>query len=319
MYALRVASLYYAENKDSEALSELQRYLDLKSAEGKSDPYRLLIAINRNLVEDRLRADQKSIEQLTQALQQQPSNHYLGYTLADLANHASQPELALLHFRKFIPIQPVLSGYQGAIDALLALQTADAPLADNLTMELCWVLGLVYSRSRSLQSLEDDRIDRILSNKALLINMARLVQNYADKDLTPDDVKVNFKTFKSHTAAAMAFLFSQANDWDNATTFWNLAIEQAPRQSAQFYETWGIQNLLNERSKEAIAVFERALADDNVRNKTSIHFLIAGPYLLEDKNEKAVTSAKLASDNANNNPRLLSRYPWVLYLSLIHI
>lgn len=313
MYALRVASLYYAENKDSEALSELQRYLDLKSAEGKSDPYRLLIAINRNLVEDRLRADQKSIEQLTQALQQQPSNHYLGYTLADLANHASQPELALLHFRKFIPIQPVLSGYQGAIDALLALQTADAPLADNLTMELCWVLGLVYSRSRSLQSLEDDRIDRILSNKALLINMARLVQNYADKDLIPDDVKVNFKTFKSHTAAAMAFLFSQANDWENATTFWNLAIEQAPRQSAQFYETWGIQNLLNERSKEAIAVFERALADDNVRNKTSIHFLIAGPYLLEDKNEKAVTSAKLASDNANNNPRLLSRYPWVLY------
>ena len=111
----------------------------------------------------------------------------------------------------------------------------------------------------------------------------------------------------------MAFLFSQANDWENATTFWNLAIEQAPRQSAQFYETWGIQNLLNERSKEAIAVFERALADDNVRNKTSIHFLIAGPYLLEDKNDKAVTSAKLASDNANNNPRLLSRYPWVLY------
>ena len=79
-----------------------------------------MIAINRNLSKIDYEQTKKSIEQLTQALQQQPSNHYLGYTLADLANRASQPELALLHFRKFIPIQPVLSGYQGAIDALLA-------------------------------------------------------------------------------------------------------------------------------------------------------------------------------------------------------
>ena len=228
---------------------------------------------------------------------------------------AGQPKVALEQYRKFIPIQPMLSGYQGAIDALLAQKTDDVPLTDELTMELGWVLGLVYSRSRSFSSLEAERVERIISDKALLINLARLVSDYAEQDQVPEAASVHLKTFTSHTSAATGLLFALANDYKQSDRFFDLAMKEAPRQSNQFYETWGIQNLMDDRTESAIRIFEQALGDDNVRTKTSIHFLIAGAYLLEDQNQKAIESAKIAAENANNNPRLLSRYPWILYHS----
>ncbi len=313
--ALRTASLLFAEGKHSEALDSLETYFLSKSLEAKADPYRLLIQINQSLVEDKPKAVANSIKQLQEILQQQPANHFAGYTLANLANEAGQPKVALEQYRKFIPIQPMLSGYQGAIDALLAQKTDDVPLTDELTMELGWVLGLVYSRSRSFSSLEAERIERIISDKALLINLARLVSDYAEQDQVPEAASVHLKTFTSHTSAATGLLFALANDYKQSDRFFDLAMKEAPRQSNQFYETWGIQNLMDDRTESAIRIFEQALGDDNVRTKTSIHFLIAGAYLLEDQNQKAIESAKIAAENANNNPRLLSRYPWILYHS----
>ena len=108
-------------------------------------------------------------------------------------------------------------------------------------------------------------------------------------------------------------LFSQVKDWQQTRKFFELAIAEAPRQSGAFYENWGVQLLINDELKEAITVLESALENEYLRNKPAIHFLLSSAYLLTEQNQKAINSAKLAADQANNNARLLSRYPWVLY------
>ena len=154
---------------------------------------------------------------------------------------------------------------------------------------------------------------RITSNKKQLEQLAQVVHDYSANDQTPKNTNPSLKTFTSHTAAATALLFSQVKDWQQARKFFELAIAEAPRQSGAFYEHWGIQLLINDELKEAIAVLESALQNEYLRNKPAIHFLLSSAYLLTEQNQKAMNSAKLAADQANNNPRLLSRYPWVLY------
>lgn len=313
MHSLRMAHLLLSEEKYEEAQSTLQQYFDSKSVEAKSDPYQLLINIHRNQSANQDEAAARSLEQLQNIHQIQTSNHYLGYTLAELALETGQSELALLHLRKLLPLQPVLSGYQTATDALLAQHSNKQPITDSAAMELVWLLGTVYSRSRSFASLQQERIARITSDDLLLRRMAEVALAYVANDQTPEDTKDSLKTFTSHTAAAMALLFSRNKDWQQAKEFFNLAIAESPRQSGSFYETWGIQLLMNDERIPAIDVFETALKDEFVRNKPAIHFLVSGAYLMEDQNEKAINSAKIAAEQANNNPRLLSRYPWVLY------
>ena len=313
MHSYRMARLLLSEEKYDEAQSSLQQYFDSKSLEAKSDPYQLLINIHRNQSANPDKAVALSLEQLQKIHQSQISNHYLGYTLAELALKAGQPELSLLRLRQLLPLQPVLSGYQTATDALLAQHSNKQPITDSAAMELIWLLGTIYSRSRSLASLQQDRLAQITSDDLLLRRLAKVAFTYVDNDQIPENTNVSLKTFTSHTAAAMALLFSQKKDWQQAEKFFKLAIEEAPGQSGAFYETWGIQLLMNDERTPAIEVFETALKDEFVRNKPAIHYLISGAYLLEDQNEKAIESAKFAADQANNNPRLLSRYPWVLY------
>lgn len=311
IHALRLAQLFLAESKPQEARTTLQKYFDSKSLQAKADPYGLLISINR--VQHREEANAISMEQL-QALQQtQTSNPYLGYALAEIALTTGDLELAIQQLRKFLPSQPILSGYQHAVDALLPEHSEEITIADSAAIELAWVLGTVYSRSRSLASLQQQRISRITSNKKQLEQLAQVVHDYSANDQTPKNTNPSLKTFTSHTAAATALLFSQVKDWQQARKFFELAIAEAPRQSGAFYEHWGIQLLINDELKEAIAVLESALQNEYLRNKPAIHFLLSSAYLLTEQNQKAMNSAKLAADQANNNPRLLSRYPWVLY------
>jgi len=311
IHALRLAQLFLAESKPQEARTTLQKYFDSKSLQAKADPYGLLISINQ--VQHREGANLISREQLQAIQQTQASNPYLGYALAEIALTTGDLELAIQQLRKFLPIQPVLRGYQHAVDALLPEHSEEITITDTAAMELAWVLGTVYSRSRSLASLQQQRISRITSNKKQLEHLAQVVHDYSANDKTPQNTNPSLKTFTSHTAAATALLFSQVKDWQQARKFFELAITEAPRQSGAFYEHWGIQLLINDELKEAIAVLESALQNEYLRNKPAIHFLLSSAYLLTEQNQKAINSAKLAADQANNNPRLLSRYPWVLY------
>lgn len=313
IYAFRLAQLFLAESKPQEARTTLQKYFDSKSLQAKADPYRLLIRINLVQHTEEAEANALSIKQLQAIQQTQTSNQYLGYALAEIALTTGNYELAVQQLRKFLPIQPALSGYQHAVDALLAENTEKITIADSAAMELAWVLGAVYSRSRSLASLQQQRISRITSNETLLDQLAQVVHNYSANDQTPKNTKPSLKTFTSHTAAATALLFSQVKDWQQTRKFFELAIAEAPRQSGAFYENWGVQLLINDELKEAITVLESALENEYLRNKPAIHFLLSSAYLLTEQNQKAINSAKLAANQANSNARLLSRYPWVLY------
>tara|TARA_B100000945_G_scaffold319884_1_gene328248 strand:- start:93 stop:2321 length:2229 start_codon:yes stop_codon:yes gene_type:complete len=313
MYALRLAGLLLAESKPQQALTTLQIYFDSKSLEAKADPYRLLIKINEVQHSDVAEANTRSIEQLLGIQQTQTSNHYIGYTLAELALAAGNADLAIEQLRKHLPIQPILSGYQNAVDAILLQHSNDTPLTESAAMELAWVLGHVYSRSRSLAALQQQRIAKITSDKVLLSRLEEVAFAYVVDDRVPADTKISLKTFTSHTAAAIGLLFSDTKDWQQAEKFFELAIAEAPRQSGAVYQNWGAQLLMNDQRISAIKTLERALNSEFVRNKATIHFLISGAYLLNNQNEKAVNSSKIAAEQANNSPRLLSRYPWILY------
>ncbi len=313
MYALRHARLSVVQGNAGEALPELQKYIDSKSLEAKSSPYELLIIIQRQLHKEAKQANDLSLQQLQTILQTQPANYYAGYTLATLALEMEKTDVALQHLRKYLPIQPMVNGYKNAIDAILAQHTSDTPLADPLAMELSWILGTVYSRSRSFASLEPQRIERILSDKMLLGKLAEVTHHYIANDQVPENTPANLKTFTSYTASGVALLFALAKDWEQAERFFKLAIAEAPQQSGNFYESWGVRQLMSEQHEAAIKTFEEALQHEHVRNKPSIHFLLSGAYLLNNEDQKAVTSAKFAAEHANNNVRLLSRYPWMLY------
>lgn len=313
MHSLRLARLLLAEAKPQEAHVTLQKYFDSKSLQAKSDPYRLLIKINQTLYSDQAKADALSIEHLQNIQQTQTSNHYVGYSLAEIALATGDADLAMQPLRKYLPIQPILGGYQNAVDALLFEHSQAKPITESAAIELAWILGTVYSRSRSLNSLEQPRIFKIISDKTILRRLAEVTYAYAVQDQIPENTNIGLKSFSSHTAAAMALLFSQAKDWPQAKRFFELAIAEAPGQSGMVYENWGVQLLMNDQPEPAIKVLETALDSEYVRNKPAIHFLISGAYVLNSQNQKAINSSKIAAEQANDNPRLLSRYPWVLY------
>ena len=320
MNPLRLAKILTAQELFAEATTQLNRYFESKSTRGAATPYKLLIEINRQKIKDTTAANKASVLTLQGILVEQHDNHHLAFTLAELlANSAEDTDdyAAASHkiYRQFLPTQASPVGYRNILNSLLQEVAAEAPVTDSQAMEIAWILGNFYARERSFRSLAEDFTNQFKQHPELLKQLAKVTTAYAQQDEVPAATPLELKSFPGHTAAAIALLFALLEDWDQADTLFQIAINAAPNLTGQFYETWGLQAYSQDRIERAAELFNQAIKSDFVKQKATFHFFLAGAaYTLEDETT-AIHNAKLAAELGATNPRLSSRLPWILYRS----
>jgi len=320
MNPLRLAKILTAQELFAEATTQLNRYFESKSTRGAATPYKLLIEINRQKIKDTTAANKASVLTLQGILVEQHDNHHLAFTLAELlANSAEDTDdyAAASHkiYRQFLPTQASPVGYRNILNSLLQEVAAEAPVTDSQAMEIAWILGNFYARERSFRSLAEDFTNQFKQHPELLKQLAKVTTAYAQQDEIPAATPLELKSFPGHTAAAIALLFALLEDWDQADTLFQIAINAAPNLTGQFYETWGLQAYSQDRIERAAELFNQAIKSDFVKQKATFHFFLAGAaYTLEDETT-AIHNAKLAAELGATNPRLSSRLPWILYRS----
>ncbi|MBT4693615.1 MAG: tetratricopeptide repeat protein [Planctomycetaceae bacterium] len=320
MNPLRLANILTAQELFDDATEQLNRYFESKSTRGGAAPYKLLIEINRQKIKDTTEANKASALTLQGILLEQHDNHLLAFTLAELfANNADDVDdytaATRKIYRQFLPTHASSVGYRNLLDNLLQEVTAEASVTDSQAMEIAWILGSFYAREKSFRSLPDNFTNQFKQHPELLRQLVKVTTAYAQQNEIPAATPLELKSFPGHTAAAIALLFALLEDWDQADTLFQVAINAAPNLTGQFYETWGLQAYSQNHIERAAELFNQAIKSDFVKQKTTFHFFLAGAaYTLEDETA-AVHNAKLASELGATNPRLSTRLPWILYRS----
>jgi len=313
-FAMGMAKLAFAKHEHTACIEQLKHFFDTRQIPDDTSAYDMLIQVNRLRHDDQAKADEASIMTLQMLLPDQIKNHPLSFTLAKLmTEYPRYHENGLEIYRQFLPKQPSPKLYPHAFDALLKKPTKQAVAKDAQALELVWILANFYARERNFQSLGEESIKRLGKQTKLLARMQAVTTAYAENGAIPNGTPLALKAFPGHSAAALALVHMSLGEWEQAKTFIQLAMKAAPNQTSQFYETWGIQSYLAGRTAEASTIFEQAIASPAVQPKTVFHYFQAGVALALEDQPTALKSAQLASEQGKSNPRLLSRYPWVLY------
>ena len=109
-------------------------------------------------------------------------------------------------------------------------------------------------------------------------------------------------------------LAQEHKQYEPANEFFELALKANPSKASEVLLGWGIGSLIDERTEEAVKVFQRGLdmkampADNPV-----FHYYLAGALAACDRIEPALAEARLAAEKKSDSARFSSRLPWVLF------
>lgn len=302
----QLAKVDLKTGKPEEALKRLQAYFDERLAIEQTGPYRLLADILKAL-----HKENELIERLEKLRTADPENPWLAQFLAEKYFDSQRFDQAEKLFRHLASKKPSATCYRHLVAIYRNQKQYDA-LLDTL--------GEAIGKLGNFDPAGDQAL--ALGKGAEWV--AGVVEA-ARKRLAADPQRLAYEH-----RLAVAILASEANQFDIAGQFYDLAIQARADQAARILLTWGLDLLLKGEPQRATKVFQRgidqkALPDDD----PTFWFYLAGALELADQTEAALAAARKTAELAARRktapadpnkpqpaeelPRCLSRVAWILY------
>jgi len=273
-----------------QAMQKLKVYFDEHSAEEGVAPYRLLARLLKDLdKQDEL------IERLEKLRADDPENVPLAYSLAEAYANAERLDKAESLYRLLVEKTPTVTGYRSLVDIY---HRNDRPEA------LLDVLGEAAAEGIPPESLGDE-FHSVVEDADLV----RTLIEIARKRLQDDPDKLDH-----HQRLAVALLALDAQQFEAAEQFFDLAVQARPENTLEVLYLWGLGLLDAEQYGQAARVFQRGIDQEgNAGDKPVFYFYLSGALELEGRVEEALAAARKAAELDPESPRFASRAAWILY------
>lgn len=275
----------------ADALEKLSEYFNHKLTSQGMEPYRLMV----QLLTDTGQNDE--IDARFEELRtQDPDNAPLGLFLADRLRDQekfAQAEAIYQHLAAKLRRAVVPEIYRGLIDCYRHLHKPE---------ELLAVLTEVVGKIGSLDLFQDD-LKPILEDRPTLDGLFELVRTRREK-----------KEHKPGEALVAAQLAIEADQFDTAGKFYDLAIQDQPDRSMPLLLSWGLGLLMAEQNAAAVDVFRRGAEDPKLASeRAAFDYYLAGALELDGKTDEALAAARRAAEAKADSAQFASRVCWILY------
>jgi tetratricopeptide (TPR) repeat protein len=110
-------------------------------------------------------------------------------------------------------------------------------------------------------------------------------------------------------------LAREAKRFDDAALFFELALEVLADDRADVFLGWGLGLVLAERYDDAIAVFQRGLAEQEGRDDPSLAYFLARSLAFAKRYDEGLDVARRAAEIPGASVGMLAQIPWMLYVA----
>lgn len=290
--SFNIASVYLQEDKASEALEEIQKYIDRQQQAKGRAAYELLEAILKKLGKS-----QTLIPRLEEAAGKDPRNSALQYFLAEqysLANRLAEAEKL---FKATLESAPDAQGYVGL---------AGTYRRQGRPADLIEALGRAHSETRDLKGLETE-FKAITGDEKLLTSLLELGTKRLEQ---------NPPTLEWNAGYVLANLAADGKKTDVAERLYRYLLPLRRESADKIYEE--LAGCLTEarRFTAAAGVYQEAIDDASLAEQRPKYlYLQSYPLELGGDTKKALEAIGAAEQMIPNNPVLRHREAWIHYHS----
>ncbi|HEV3003293.1 MAG TPA: tetratricopeptide repeat protein, partial [Pirellulales bacterium] len=289
-HAYRLARIEDARKEPAKALKTVQQYFDAKETSEGLAPYQLLVKLLNDLGRGK-----EVVSTFAELRTRDAENQLLTLFLADLFRAAEQFDQAEPLYTTVLAKSPSSIAYQG-----LAVTQRRLKHTENLLA----LLGDVAGKTGSLDALGDEA-------KAIA----------ADTDLVGSFIQVARDRHRADADSvgfgqrlALAIVALEAERYDEAGEFFELAMKVNHESAKDVYRTWAVGLLNKQRYDEAATVLKRAIDERAVAAvDPTFHFLLSGALVLDGKVDEALAAARHAASLAPRSLQVAGRVAWVAY------
>jgi tetratricopeptide (TPR) repeat protein len=300
--AFRLARVEEARKQPAKALEVLQPYFDAKETSEGLAPYQLLARLVKAVHANAADANNhdsgsaaEAISKLVDLRQRDPDNQLLTLFLAEQYRAAEQFEQAEPLYTTVLANSPSSLAYQG-----LAVTQRRLKRTENLL----GLLGDLAGKTGSLDVLGDET-KAIAGDKELVESLVRLAR---------DRHRADADSIGFGQRLATALVAVEAERYDDASEFFELAMKVNQESARDLYRTWSVGLLGKQRYDEAAAVLTRAIDERAVTaGDPTFHYLLSGALVMAGKTDDALSAARHAASLAPRSPQVAFRVGWILY------
>lgn len=299
-HAFRLARVEQAGRHPEKALALLEKFFESKQTGQGTAPYELLAKVLADL--DR---SGELIERLTALRERDPRNALLALFLAERHRDAKQYDLAMPLYREVLARAPA-RGEDGGLSVAAAGGLVDCLHRLGQTEPLLTVLGELAGTSGSLAQL-GDQIKALAADPdavTAVVDKARGLHR-ADADSLGYGPRL-----------ATALLALEAERFDDAEEFFQLALKVKREDAKMIYLFWSLGLLAKEQSARAADILRRAIEERaGANDDPTLHYYWSRALLAADRNEEALDAARHALSLNRENAQLAYQVTLSLYIA----
>ncbi|HVX13998.1 MAG TPA: tetratricopeptide repeat protein [Pirellulales bacterium] len=283
VHAFRLARVEDAKKEPAKALALLQKYFDAKAMSEGLVPYQLLV----KLLGDLGRGGEvvATLEKLAKG-EPEGENQILALFLAEQYRAAEQPAQAEPLYRAALKKTPSAAAYQG-LAAVLRQSKRGTELVD--------LLGEIAGKTHELDALGGE-LKAIVADTELTAAMVTTARERHKAD--PDSLGFGPRL-------AVALLCLEAERFDDAAHFFELALKVNQESAKDLYRTWAAGLFAAKRYDDGAAILQRAIDERAVATgDATFHFMLSRALAAADKFEEAIDAARHAASLAPRAPQV---------------
>jgi tetratricopeptide (TPR) repeat protein len=295
--AFRRARIEDARGQPAKALEVLQPYFDAKeTAEGLA-PYQLFVKLLNDIAGNKQDSEPSGevISKLADLHGRDPDNQLLALFLAEQYRAAEQFAQAEPIYAAVLASSPSALAYRGLAITQLRLKRTD---------KLLELLGDLAGKTGNLEVL-DDETKAIAADKDLVDALVRLAR---------DRHKTDADSLGFGQRLATAIVAVEAERYDDAKEFFELAMKVNQESAKDLYRTWGVGLLGKQRYDDAAEVLRRGIDERAIgAGDPTFHFLLSGALVMDGKTDEALAAAQHAASLAPRSLQVAGRVAWICY------
>jgi len=316
LYALRMAHVSSRRDDNQAALDYLNDYFEAGDKNTASDAYNLLWETQNKLSTKEDTARKNTVLLLTSLLENDPENVSLKAVIAGHEVNLRHFAVAANLYREVLEKQTSGPESKAFINLFLNKNANRGPKAHRASisdLEIIWLMAKSAESTFSFETLDADQLKQITEDDDRSTGLLAAADEYLQSDDGEKYQHHHLQTDKANVALAAALLCSLREEIEEAGEYFEQVLDLDASKSERVLESWGFQLLVHDDAQQAVEIFKRAAAIEGGSRKHVINYFLAGAAVVNKDFDVATAAAKTAAEIGKGNPRLLSRYPWVLY------
>ncbi len=300
------------------AHGQLTEYFASSSMDAGTGSYELLKELLEQEFKNPVRVKRLYIRQLEELHEADPDNRELLATVINELVEAEQWQRARVCCEQMLSKRKSAFLYQQMLQTFHGLwksgeddqQTVD--ILVRLLAKLAGSSGNVSGAVMEAMSQDANLVDRMLS---LVTPMLEDPGQFEERPAEQEGRSLAGRIVATRVEVAIAIgsLAIAGQQAEKANSFFDFAIAQQPAQQARYLETWALRLLIADELERAIEVLEKAIGDDEVRQKQGFYFFLASAAEMAGDTDRALEAARQAAQLSPDNARIQSRLGWVYY------